>query len=164
MSKIHFNGKNYNDIAEMPATEREAYEQLMGIFKDEDQDGMPDIFQGDVIGNIVNAALKTNLVVDGKQVSGLGEMTPEQRAKLEKGLTKLKQLGFIEQVPDLSDRAQAPTWVDSEIHPSKPIIPQPSAIQEDRRASRILVPLLVLLALLLCGAGAFFYFYLGGGF
>ncbi len=164
MSEIHFNGKTYNDIAEMPATEREAYEQLMGIFKDEDQDGVPDIFQGDVIGNIVNAALTTNVIVDGKQVSGLGEMTPEQRAKLEKGLSKLKELGFIEQVPDLSDREQAVSWKDAEIRPSKPIISQPSAIQEDRGASRVLVPVLVLVALLLCGAGVLFYLFLGRGF
>ena len=32
MPPIHFNGKTYNDLAEMPATEREAYEQLMSIF------------------------------------------------------------------------------------------------------------------------------------
>jgi len=164
MSKIHFNGKTYNDIAEMPAMEREAYEQLMGIFKDEDQDGTPDIFQGDVIGNIVNAALTTNVIVDGKQVSGLGEMTPEQRAKLEKGLSKLKELGFISQVPDLSDRGQAASFNDAEIRPSKPIIPQPSAIQEDRPSSRIMVLILVLAALVLCGAGAFFYLFLRGGF
>ena len=49
MPDIHFNGKTYHDIAEMPAMERQAYEQLMAIFKDEDQDGTPDIFQGDVI-------------------------------------------------------------------------------------------------------------------
>jgi len=29
MSKINFNGKTYNDLVEMPATERQAYEQLM---------------------------------------------------------------------------------------------------------------------------------------
>ena len=50
MSKIEFNGKTYNNIAEMPATERRAYEQLMAAFKDENQDGIPDIFQGDEIG------------------------------------------------------------------------------------------------------------------
>ena len=36
MPQIHFNGKTYNDLAEMSATEREAYDQLMAIFKDED--------------------------------------------------------------------------------------------------------------------------------
>jgi hypothetical protein len=164
MPDIHFNGKTYHDIAEMPAMERQAYEQLMAIFKDEDQDGTPDIFQGDVIGNIVNAALTSPVTVDGRQVSGLGEMTPEQRAKLEKGLSKLKEWGLISQVPDLSDRGQAPTWADAEIRPSQPIIQQPSAIQEDRGASRMLIPVLVSIALLLLGVGAFIYVYLAGGF
>lgn len=164
MPDIHFNGKTYHDIAEMPASERQAYEQLMEIFKDEDQDGTPDIFQGDVIGNIVNAALKSNVVVDGVQVSGLKGMTPEQRAKLERGLSKLKEWGLISQVPDLSDHGQAPSWIDAEIRPSKPVIPQQSAIQDDRGATRVLIPILVLAALLVCGAGTFLYFYLGGGF
>ena len=87
MPKIHFNGKTYNDIAEMPAMERQAYEQLQAIFKDENQDGVPDIFQGDVVGNILKAAT-TTVVVDGKQVSGLGALTPEQRARFEKGMSR----------------------------------------------------------------------------
>ena len=44
MPTIHFNGKTYNDLTEMPAIERQAYEQLMSIFKDEDQDGVPDVW------------------------------------------------------------------------------------------------------------------------
>lgn len=158
MSQIHFNGKTYNDIAEMPAMERKAYEQLMSIFKDEDQDGVPDIFQGDVIGNIVKAA-STTVVVDGQPVSGLGEMTPEQRAKLEKGLTKLQELGFISQVPDLSG-SQAPTWQDAEIRPSSQIISSSSAIQEDR-GPRVGMILAVVLLLALCVFGAV-AFYLWG--
>jgi hypothetical protein len=155
MSKIHFNGKTYNDIAEMPAMERQAYEQLMSIFKDEDQDGVPDILQGDVIGNIVKA-VTTTVVVDGQPVSGLGEMTPEQRAKLEKGLIKLKELGFISQVPDLSG-TQAPTWQDAEIRPSKPVISSSPAIQEDRgpRVGAILA-IVLLLALCVFGVVAFY--------
>ena len=66
MPQITFNGKTYNDIAEMPAVERQAYEQIMAHFKDENQDGIPDIFQGDVVSNIVSAVASTDFVVDGK--------------------------------------------------------------------------------------------------
>lgn len=163
MPDIHFNGKTYHDIAEMPASERQAYEQLMVIFKDDDGDGTPDIFQGDVIGNIVNAAITSTLAIDGMQVTGLSEMTPEQRGKLEKGLSKLKEWGFISQVSELSDHGQAPSWIDAEIRPSKPVIPNQSAIQEDQGVSRVLIQILALAALLLCGAGTFIYFYLEGG-
>jgi hypothetical protein len=157
MSQIHFNGKTYNDIAEMPAMERQAYEQLMAIFKDEDQDGIPDIFQGDIIGNIVKA-ITTPVMVDGQPVSGLGEMTPGQRAKLEQGLSKLKELGFISQVPDLSG-SQSPTWQDAEIRPSRPIISSPSAIQEDR-SPRLGMILIVVLLLAVCAFGAVVYYLL----
>ena len=162
MPQIYFNGKTYNDIAEMPAMERQAYEQLMSIFKDEDQDGVPDIFQGDIIGNIIEAAT-TTVVVDGKPVSGLGEMTPQKREKVEQILTRLQRKGIISQVPDLSKRDQGPTWEDAEIHPSKPIIPSPSAIQDDRGSSRWLVTFLVLFGLLACGIGAAVFFYLSQG-
>ena len=162
MPQIHFNGKTYNDIAEMPAMERQAYEQLMSIFKDEDQDGIPDIFQGDVVSNIINVAT-TEYVVDGRQVSGSGEMTPGQRARLEKGLSKLQELGFISQVPDLPKREQAspsrtmPTWEDAEIRPSKPIIPSTSVIREDSGPRWILV-LVVLAVLVVCGIGAVLFY------
>ena len=152
MPQIHFNGKTYNDLAEMPATERQAYEQLMAIFKDENQDGVPDIFQGDVIGNLLKAA--TNSVyVDGKQVSGLGEMTPEQRVKIEQGMAKLKEWGLISQVPTMPGYSRSPQDEFAQIRPSKPIIPSPSAIQEDS-GPRWLLVLAALAVIVICGMGA----------
>lgn len=151
MPTIHFNGETYNDLAEMPAIERQAYEQLMSIFKDEDQDGVPDVFQGDVVGNLIKAAT-TAVVVDGKQVSGLGEMTPEQRARLEKGMSKLKELGILSQVPDLSSSSQVPSWKDAEIRPSRPVIPSQSAIQEES-GPRWLLVVAALAVTGICAAG-----------
>ena len=161
MPQIQFNGKTYNDIAEMPAMERQAYEQLMSIFKDENQDGVPDIFQGDVIGNIMKAAT-TTLIVDGQQVSGLGEMTPEQREKLEQGMAKLKELGLISQVPNLSSSSQAPTWEDADIRASRPIIQSPSVIQEDNGPHQILIiTLLVSAGICVVGVAALVIFGVG---
>jgi hypothetical protein len=162
MPQIHFNGKTYNDLAEMPATERQAYEQLTAIFKDENQDGIPDMFQGDIIGNLLKAAA-TKVIVDGKQVSGLGEMSQEQRAKFQKGMAKLKELGIISQVPDLSSESQAASWENADIRPSQPIIPTRSAIEEDT-GGRMNVLVALLVALVVCVAGvAVFLILMQGG-
>jgi len=160
MPTIHFNGETYNDLAEMPAIERQAYEQLMSIFKDEDQDGVPDVFQGDVVGNLIKVAT-TAVVVDGKQVSGLGEMTPEQRARLEKGMSKLKELGILSQVPDLSSSSQVPSWEDAEIRPSRPVIPSRSAIQEES-GPRWLLVVAALAVAGICAAGVALIIMRGG--
>ena len=162
MPQIHFNGKTYNDIAEMPATERQAYEQLMAIFKDENQDGVPDIFQGDVIGNLLKAAT-TSVYVDGKQVSGLGELTTEQRVKIEQGMAKLKEWGLISQIPTMPGYSHAPQDEFAEIRPSKPIIQSPSAIQEESGPRWILV-IAILAAAGVCMAIVAAIIILRGGF
>jgi hypothetical protein len=175
MPQIHFNGKTYNDIAEMPAMERQAYEQLMSIFKDEDQDGTPDILQGDVVGNIIRVVRKSGGTGEG--VEALERMSPEMRARISKGVAKLHELGFLSQIPNASEmdlesfgnREQAsplrtmPTWEDAEIRPSKPIIPSPSAIQEDKGNFRWLVTILVFLGLVICGIGVAVFFFLEQG-
>ncbi len=114
MPKIHFNGKAYNDLAEMPATEREAYEQLMSIFKDEDQDGTPDIFQGDVVGNLIEVVKKTS--GDPEGATALENMSPETRARISKGVAKLYELGLISGRPELTENwpfsssEDGPSW------------------------------------------------------
>ena len=49
MEIISFNGKTYNSLEEMPADQRAAYEQVMSFMKDENNNGIPDMFEGDVI-------------------------------------------------------------------------------------------------------------------
>ncbi len=167
MPQITFNGKVYNDLAEMPASERQAYEQIMGHFKDENQDGIPDIFQGDVVSNIVEAIASTDFVVDGKQVGGFKNLTQEQRLKLEKGMSILQKMGIIKEMPNLDGGIHAPhptampVWDDAELRASKPLIQQKSAIQEDRGGSRLAIILVALVSLLVCGAGVAFYFLMG---
>ena len=174
MPSITFNGKTYNDLAEMPAAERQAYEQVMSHFKDENQDGIPDIFQGDVVSNIVNAVASTNIVVDGQQIGGFQNLTQEQRLKLERGLATLQKMGILHEMPNLDGEQGVPPafgqdtvaenlpgWLDSEIRASAPLIPQNSAIQEDSGNARNLVILLAVISLFVCGAGAFFYFMMG---
>jgi hypothetical protein len=156
MPKIHFNGKTYNDLAEMPATEREAYEQLMSIFKDEDRDGTPDIFQGDVVGNLIEVVKKTS--GDPEGAAALERMSPETRARISKGVAKLYELGLISGTPNLpeewpfSSSDQEPSWENAEIRPSKPIIPQRSAIQDETRM-RGMISIVIVAALIVCGVG-----------
>ena len=167
MPQIYFNGKTYNDLAEMPATEREAYEQLTTIFKDEDQDGTPDIFQGDVVGNIIEIVKKTG--GDHEGIDALEQMSPAMRTRISRGVAILHELGLISGSPDLpeewpfSSSKQVPTWEDAEIRPSRPIIPSPSAIQEDKGSSRRIITFLVLVGLLACGVGAAIFLYSGQG-
>ena len=167
MPKIEFNGKTYNDIAEMPATEGQAYEQLISALKDENQDGIPDILQGDVVSNIIEAVASTKIIVDGQQVGGLGDLTQEQRIKLEKSMSILKKMGIISEMPNLdvgihaSHPTAMPVWDDTEIRASKPLFQQASAIQEDKSGSRLIIIAIALASLLLCGVGAIAYFLLG---
>ena len=167
MPSIHFNGKTYNDLAEMPATEREAYDQLMAIFKDEDQDGTPDIFQGDVVGNIIEVVKKTS--GDPEGAAALERMSPLMRARLSKGLTKLHALGLLTGHPDLPKEwpfpspKERPTWEDAEIRASKPIIQPPSAIQDDTGPRWLLVAA-ILVALAVCVVGVAAFIFLRRGF
>ena len=167
MPQIHFNGKTYNDLAEMPATEREAYEQLMEIFKDEDQDGTPDIFQGDVVGNIIEVVKRVS--GDPEGAAALEQMSPLMRARLSKGLAKLHALGLLTGHPDLPREwpfpspEEKPSWEDTEIRPSKPIIQSPSAIREDA-GSRWLLVVSILVALAICIVGVAAFIYARGGF
>lgn len=161
MPQIRFNGKTYNDLAEMPATEREAYDQLMAIFKDEDRDGTPDIFQGDVVGNLIEIVKKTS--GDPEKAAALEQISPAMRARISKGVAKLYELGLISGAPDLSEEwpfsssDKEPSWEDTEIRASKPIIQSPSAIQEDN-SSRVGVFIALALMVTLCVFGVAVYY------
>jgi hypothetical protein len=156
MPPITFNGKTYNDIAEMPADERQAYEQLMKIFKDENQDGVPDIFQGDVLGNLFKAAT-TTIIVDGKPVSGMDNMSPEMRLKIQEGMEKLKELGLISEVPMMQGYSQTPQSDSAEIRPSPPLI-QPSVMEDVNPGQGFIIVLVLMAALLVCVGAAVVYF------
>ena len=52
---ILFNGKTYNSLEEMPAKERQAYEQIRKIFVDANGNGIPDFLEGDIVKNVITA-------------------------------------------------------------------------------------------------------------
>jgi len=160
MSPIHFNGKTYNDLAEMPVAEQEMYEQLISVMMDEDGNGVPDIFEGDVVSNIIKVVRKSG--GDREGIAALEQMSPEMRARLSKGIAKLYELGLISGLPDLSSGSQAlPSWENAEIRPSKSVIQSQSAIQEDSNSRWLVVVVLALASICLAGA---VFFILRGGF
>lgn len=164
MPTIHFNGKTYNDLAEMPATEREMYDQLMAVMVDEDGDGIPDILEGDVVSNLIEVMKKSGYG-DSEGVSTLEQISPKMRERLSKGVELLSKFGLLSEITDLPHTSQiprsrsTPTWEDAEIRPSKPILTPPSTIQEETGASRVLIIFVVMVGLLACGIGAALLFY-----
>jgi len=79
----------------------------------------------------------------------------------------LKKLGIISEMPNLnrgmhpSHPEAMPVWDDTEIRASKPLPRQKSVIQMDGGGSRMIIIAFVLVSLLVCGAGAVFYFLSG---
>lgn len=163
MPQIQFNGKTYNNLAEMPATEREMYDQLISVMQDSDGNGIPDLLEGDVVGNIIEVVRKSG--ADSKGISALEQMSPEMRARISKGVAKLQEFGLLSEIPDLPNGMQAPpSWVDTEIRPSNPIIQTQSAIQEDTSSSRVIILVAILASVGICVAGVVAYLLFRLGF
>jgi len=68
----------------------------MSFMKDENNNGIPDMFEGDVIQKMMGMA-STRVVVNGQEVLGMESMSPEARAKFDKAMAKLSQLGILPQ-------------------------------------------------------------------
>jgi hypothetical protein len=86
MNIISFNGKTYNSLEEMPADQRAAYEQVMAFMKDENNNGIPDLFEGDAIQKMIKMSTNTRIVVNGMEVVGLDALQPEVREKFDKAM------------------------------------------------------------------------------
>jgi hypothetical protein len=166
MSTISFNGKTYNSLEEMPADQCVAYEQVMAFMKDENNNGIPDLFEGDVVQKMIGMA-NTRVVVNGQEVQTLDSLPPEARAKFEKAMVKLSQLGLLSketQGQEISDRT--PFQSTPQMAPSEPAFTQspssfvnsssPSAISEDTgsRTGIIIAVVIVLVVLLVCAVVA----------
>ena len=92
MDIVSFNGKTYNNLEEMPADQRAAYEQVMAFMKDENNNGIPDMFEGDVIQKMIGLAANTRIVVNGQEMRGLDALPPETREKFDKAMQILERL------------------------------------------------------------------------
>jgi len=72
---IYFNGRKYESLAEMPSSERRKYEKINRIFTDENQDGLPDIFQPSGFSELKDAF---NTLKEFGQMGANQGMTEEQ--------------------------------------------------------------------------------------
>ena len=158
MAIISFNGKTYNNLEEMPADQRAAYEQVMAFMKDENNNGIPDMFEGDVIQKMIGMA-STRIMVNGQEMQGIESMPPEARAKFDKAMQKLSQLGILPsgtqglplQSPPQSTLQMAPSEPAFTQSPSSFVQSSPSAISEDTRPrTGIIIAIAVLAVFLVC--------------
>jgi len=153
MEIISFDGKSYNSLEEMPADQRAAYEQVMAFMKDENNNGIPDLFEGDVVQKMIGLAANTRIIVNGQEVQGLEALPPEARAKFDNAMQKLGQLGIIpsgmqgtafQSAPQISTRepvfAKSPSIIQS----------APSAISEDSGSRTGMILLAIFGILVLC--------------
>jgi hypothetical protein len=164
MSKINFNGKSYDRLEEMPPTEREAYTHIMALFADANQNGIPDIFEGDLRQNILTSLTSSVKIVDGNQVYTPDNMPPHVREKYERAMAKLQEMGLLQPGVHMTsevslstksaDRPAPQAPQTSDLVPSAPISPSPPIVQEDSgpNIAAILVGVLILLMLLAAGA------------
>jgi hypothetical protein len=164
MNIISFNGKSYNSLEEMPADQRAAYEQVMSFMKDENHNGVPDLFEGDAIQKMIKMSANTSVVVNGQEVQSLESLPPEARAKFEKAMLKLSQLGLLPQEASGTPMAQGLSSQSSapQLAPSEPAFAQspsfmqssassPSAISEDKSPrTGFIIAIAVLAVLLVC--------------
>lgn len=171
MNIISFNGRTYNSLEEMPADQRAAYEQVMSFMKDENNNGIPDMFEGDVIQKMMGLA-STQIIVNGQEVKSFESLPPEARAKFDKAMLKLSQLGILPQgtqamqgfssQPSLQSTPQIassePTFVQSPSFMQS----SPSAISEDAkpRTGMLIAVLVVSLLCALTIGAAFILLYI----
>jgi hypothetical protein len=159
MEIISFNGKTYNSLEEMPADQRAAYEQVMAFMKDENNNGIPDMFEGDAIQKMIGMA-STQIIVNGQEVKSVESLPPEARAKFEKAMQKLNQLGILSS--GTSEAQGSPSQSTPQIAPSEPAFTQspsfvpssPSAITEDTGPRFGIVIIAILAAFLVCALAA----------
>ncbi len=144
MEIISFNGKTYTSIDEMPAEQRAAYEQIMDFMQDKNNNGIPDLFEGDALQKMLGMSENTSVIINGKQMQSLDSLPPEARAKFEKSMVLISRMGLLPK--------GTPGFTQSEpAFKSAPPIMQssPTAISEDS-GSQTGVIIAVVAVLLLC--------------
>ncbi len=157
--KITFKGKTYDSLEEMPPDIRQAYESIMQVLADKNQNGVPDLFEGTVNAQATSA----RIVFDGQVYEHIDQLPPEAREKYEKVMGQLDK--DHNGIPDFAEKfmtlglpsAPAPT---SSQPPFEAMAPTPTAIpvspsapnlEPEQTGLRFGVLAVVLLALLCLG-------------
>lgn len=149
-SKIIFNGKSYDSADEMPADARKAYEAVMGVMADRNENGMPDMLEG-LPGTGPQSIGSMQIIFEGKGYSSPDDLPAEAHARYEKAMGRLDQ-----DRDGVIDLLQAKGPARASARPAQAIAPQTSApplsasaITEERTDNKLAV-VGVIIAVLLC--------------
>jgi len=159
---ILFNGKTYNSIEEMPANERQAFEQLSSMFVDKNGNGIPDFLEGDLAQNVVNA-FTSSININGKSYGSLNELPDDMRIRVQGAFEKMAGLGIVTKTtsPMMTQVNGMPMEQKAQAA-SNPLISQEfnPAIREEKGSNILPLALtgIVLLFCLAIAAFAVFYF------
>jgi hypothetical protein len=157
--QIMFNGKTYNSLEEMPANERQAYEQLQKIFVDANGNGIPDFLEGDLAKKVITA-FTSSVNYDGKVYNNLDELPVEARQKVQDAFAKLQQMGILSSNVTAQDSSNNSPGFDYAFQPSTPMIPKETAIEENRaKTSRLVIVLALVVLLIICGLGVVLFLF-----
>ena len=153
MPTIIFNGKTYNNIKDMPADERQAYDQMSGIFLDKDGNGIPDFMEGNIAMSMMNASA-SGFVVNGKTYASLDEMPEDLRSKMRSAFDALANAGLV-------SKSTFVQMSEAKTVPASQPVPQSSTVIEEERGGNtftIIIGGMVLCSALAAVAMALYYF------
>jgi hypothetical protein len=142
MPTIIFNGKTYNDINDMPADERRAYDQMSSIFLDKDGNGIPDFMEGNIAMSVMNASA-SGFVVNGKTYASLDDMPEDMRSKMRSAFDTLANTGLV-------SKSAFVQMTEAKNIPKQKSTAQPSAVIEEERGGNAFT--LILGGMVLCSA------------
>ena len=146
MPTIIFNGKTYNSIEDMPADERQAFEQMSQMFVDKNGNGIPDFLEGDMVQKVL-AAHSTNMhvSVNGKTYHTLEDLPPELRQSVDGAFKMLSSIGILSNMPGV----QTPQVNRETMVESRPFIaPQSNPVIEEEQSGRSVFSLVIISAVL----------------
>ena len=101
--KITFNGKTYERLEDMPPEIRQAYESVMQVLADQNQNGVPDLFEG-TLGKQTNLARST-ILYEGQAYERIDQLPPEAREKYERMMGQWVKAGRYTQYAETVDIA-----------------------------------------------------------
>lgn len=130
MPTIIFNGKTYNNIEDMPAIERQAFEQMSQMFVDKNGNGIPDFLEGDMVQNVLAAHSNQMHVIhaDGKTYHTLEGLPPELRQRVDGAFQILANMGILQGMPDATQNSE-PSETKFQSRPFNP--PGTAVIEEE---------------------------------
>ncbi|MCE7858728.1 MAG: hypothetical protein DYG86_02945 [Chloroflexi bacterium CFX2] len=135
MPTVIFNGKTYHSIDDMPAGERQAYEQVSQILVDKNGNGIPDLLEGDMVQNVLAAhSTGMHVNVNGKVYHTLEDLPPDLRESVDGAFKMLSNMGMIANTPAMENPpSNRPQQVES-----KPFLStQASSVIEEDKGSGV---------------------------